>query len=323
MRISEAGFFLIAAGLHVALLLMALVAPPPPLAPFAAEPIEFAVEVEIAETRPPRPEAAARVEMPRGETPRAEETPQPARVERPNAGTIVEPGPAPTVAPSVEPPASGEPTVPGPPASTSEYAGPPPAAQTGPMTGLPGLGGPAWSIPGVIPDMGKPAPAPTTAAQVPVDPKVATKVLNKAMLEKDKALGLDLPAGGTVASSIRSAVQATDTPPDSRATFEVRLSATGQVLGVRVTSSSGGTSEMWARAASAAAAALKARTLAMTSSFANGAVVYVNVQSLLSLPDGTKSAIQQKGAGATFDVANIGAHQQRVVRTSFSVVAVK
>jgi hypothetical protein len=320
VQISEARFFLVAAGLHLALPLMALLAPLPSFRPFEGEPIEFAVEVEITETRPPTPESVAAA---RTETPRAEETPQPARIERPNAGTNVEPGPLPTAVPSVEPQTSGEPAPAPLPAKTSEYDGPPPAVQIGPTSGLPGIGSPAWAIPGAVPDMGKPAPAPTTAATVAVDPKIATRVLKDAIREKDKGLGLDLPAGGTVASSVKAAVQATNTPPEARATFEIRLSATGQVLSVRVTSSSGGSSEEWARAASAAAAALKGRTLAMTSDFAKGAVVYVNVQSLLTLPDGSKSAIQQKGAGATFDVSNIGAHQQRVVRTSFSVVASK
>ncbi len=215
---------------------------------------------------------------------------------------------------------------PGPaPTGTSEYDGPPPAVPNGPMVGggFPGIGGPAWSIPGVVPDMGRPAPAPTVAPKPTVDPKIATKVIASAMKEKDKGLGLDLPAGGTVASSVRQAVQATETPPESRATFEVRLSPTGQVLSVRVASSSGGTSETWARAAKIAQASLAGRTLAMTSPFAKGAVVYVNVQSLLTLPDGSKSAIERKGAGAVFDVSNIGAHMQRVVRSSFSVVAVQ
>jgi hypothetical protein len=231
------------------------------------------------------------------------------------------------VAPTGEPQPGGEPGVvpaPGPAATgTSEYTTPAPMVQTGPMGGVPGLGGPAWSIPGVVPDMGRPAPAPTTAPKATVDPKVATKVLTEAVKEKDKALGLDLPAAGTIASSVRSAVQATDTPPESRASFEVKLSPTGQVLSVRVTSMSGGSTEVWKRAEAAVKAALSGRTLGVTAAYQKGAIVHVSVTSALTLPDGTKSAIQRKGVGATFDVANIGAHMQRVVKTSFSVVAVK
>jgi hypothetical protein len=324
---SEARFLIIAAVLHGALPVAAFVAPASVIDD-PVTPIEVAIEIEVPETRPPAPE----VEAPRvapaestRETPaRTEErTPGPRNVERPSS---VEPGPLPTSAPSVEP----APTSPGPaPKGTSEYDGPPPAVPnggTGPLVvggGLPGIGNQAWSIPGVVPDMGKPAPAPTVAPKPTVDPQIATKVIGDAMKEKDKALGLDLPGSGTVATSVREAVQATDTPPESRATFEVRLSPTGQVLGVRVASSSGGSSEAWARAAKIAQASLAGRALTMTAAYSKGAVIYVNVQSLLTLPDGSKSAIERKGAGASFDVTSINARPKRVVRSSFSVVAVK
>lgn len=329
MQISEARFFLIAAGLHGVLPVMAAIVPAPAIEDTSV-PIEVEIQVQVDETRPPTivETPAARVETPRNT---AEETPIPRPEQRPTnvPAPHVEPGPAPTVAPTGDPQATGSPGVepaPGPAATgTSEYTTPAPMVQTPGGTGLPGLGinGQAWAIPGVVPDMGRPAPAPTVAPKATVDPKIATKVLTDAVKEKDKALGLDLPAGGTIASSVRSAVQATDTPPESRASFEVKLSPTGQVLSVRVASSSGGSTEVWARAAAAVKAALAGRTLAMTSGYEKGAVVYVNVSSALALPDGTKSAIQRKGAGATFDVANIGAHMQRVVKTSFSVVAVK
>lgn len=327
MRISEAKFFLIAAGLHVALPVMAAIVPAPVIED-PPVPIEVEVEVDVEQSRPPTV-----VEMPaaRADTPRAttEDARTPRAQQRGAPLPSIEPGPAPTVAPTTGPEATAEPgpaPAPGPaPTGTSEYDGPPPAVVTGPGSGLPGIGvtGPAWAIPGVVPDMGRPAPAPTTSPRATVDPKIATKVLTAAVREHDKALGLDLPAGGTIASSVRAAVQATDTPPESRASFEVKLSPTGKVLSVRVASSSGGTSAVWERAAKAVQAALAGRTLAMTSAFEKGAVVYVSVHSTTTLPDGSKSAIERKGVGATFDVANIGAHMQRVVKTSFSVVPVK
>ncbi|MBK8251114.1 MAG: hypothetical protein IPK82_00395 [Polyangiaceae bacterium] len=323
---SEAKFYLIAAGLHALLPLGALIAPSPVFSDYSA-PIQVDVEVEVEPTRPPTVLPAAVSQ--RTDTPRNEEA-LPTRVEQPRSvaatNANIEPGPTPSVAPTGGPVEPGPAVLPGPnPSSTGEYSGPPPVVQTGPGTGLGGLGigGPAWAVPGVVPDMGGPPPAPTAAPKSTVDPKIATKVLFDAMKEKDKSLGIDLPAAGTVASSVRSAVQATDTPPESRATFEVKLSPTGQVLSVRVTSSSGGSTDVWARAAKQVQAALSGRALGMTSTYAKGAVVYVNVQSVLTLPDGTKSAITQKGAGATFDLANIGAHMQRSVRSSFSVVAVK
>ena len=320
---SEARFLIIAAVLHGALPVAAFVAPTA-LIDDPVRPIEVAVEVEVEQTRPPAP----RVETPRV-TPPPAAVEAPARSEdRPPAPRGVEqplpvaPGPVPTGAPSVEP--GPVPTGPAP-TGTSEYDGPPPAVPSGPLVGggLPGMGGPAWTYPGAVPDMGKPAPAPTVAPKATVDPNVATKVIAAAMKEKDKALGLDLPAAGTVATSVREAVQGTETPPESRATFEVRLSATGQVLGVRVTSSSGGTSDTWARAAKIAQASLSGRALAMTAAFAKGAVVYVSVESLMTLPDGSKTAFQRKGLGGSFDVMTINARPKRVVRSSFSVVAVK
>lgn len=174
-----------------------------------------------------------------------------------------------------------------------------------------------------MPDMGRPKPAPTTSPQTPVDPKIATKVITDAMKEKDKGLGLELPGSGTIATSVRQAVQATETPPESRATFEVRLSPTGQIVSVRVTSSSGGSGDTWSRAAAAAAAALKGRVINMTAAYAKGATVYVHVHSTTTLPDGSKSAVSRKGAGASFDLSSIGAHMQRVVRVSHNIVAVQ
>ncbi|MEZ4296164.1 MAG: hypothetical protein R3B70_14420 [Polyangiaceae bacterium] len=321
---SEVRFFLIAAALHAVLPVAAIVAPRELLEETAA-PIEVDLELEVQPTGPP-PEPliapAVRVDpTPVEEAPATRTDARPSVANVPGTG-MIDPGPAPTSAPSVEP----GPTGPGPaPTGTGEYSGPPPMVMTGPNTGLAGLGmgGPAWSMPGVVPDMGKPAPAPTTSPRATVDPQVATRVLTEAVKEKDKALGLDLPAGGTVASSVRGVVQAVNTPPESRATFEVKLSPTGQVVSVRVTSSSGGTTDMWSSAAKQVKAALAGRALAMTSAYSKGATVYVNVQTVLALPSGGKSAIERKGVGAEFDVSNLGAHMQRVVKSSFSVVAVK
>jgi hypothetical protein len=319
VRLSEAWFLLAAVALHAGFRVLGEFAPEPEPEP-PGVPIEVAVEVDVTESRPPTVVEAPAV---RAEAPRNIEPAPAPRTERAPSAVQVEPGPVSTVAPSVEPQATGAPEAPAAPTGTSEYGGPPPAVPVVAGGGLPGLGGPAWTIPGAVPDMGRPPPAPTTLPAPTVDKQAATRVLKEAIKENDKKLGLDLPAGGTVATSVRAAVQATDTPPESRATFEVRLSPTGQVLSVRVTSSTGGTADMWARAAAAVKAALAGRTLTMTSEYSKGAVVTVSAQSLLTMPDGSKSVIRQQGAGATFDVANIGAHMQRVVRTSFSVAPVK
>lgn len=295
---------------------------PAPVVEVGTVPIEVQVEVEVEQTRPPTivETPAARVE-----SPRTTEAPLPRAEQRPAAVSNIDPGPVPTGAPSIEP--TGAPDVqpaPGPAATgTSEYTTPAPMVQTGPGTGLPGLGGPAWSMPGVIPDMGRPAPAPTTSPRATFDPQRATKVLTDVLKEKDKEIGLDLPAAGTVASTVASVVRSTNTPTEGRATFEVKLSPTGQVLSVRVTSSTGGSAGDWAAAAAAVKASLAGRALGMTAAYAKGAMIHINVTSALTLPDGSKSAITQKGAGATFDVSNIGAHMQRVVKRSYSVSPVK
>lgn len=324
MQISEARFLLIAAGLHAGLLVMAFVAPSPAAEQVTARPIEVQVEVEVEEhpVEPPHLVAPAA----RAETPRNEETPQ--RTERPATAPNVEPVPIPTVAPTAEPQATGAPVAPPAPgpSATSEYDGPPPAVAmgpSGPSGGLPGFGQ-SWStVPGVVPDMGKPAPAPTVSPRATVDPQIATKVLKDAMKEKDKALGLDSPARGAVASAVRGVVQSVEMPAEARVTFEVRLSPQGTVVSVKAPSGAGVSADVLSRIAKSVQAALAGRTLPLSSDYANGAIVSVTAQSTLALPDGTKSTIQQKGAGATFDLANIGAHMQKVVRVSSSIVAIK
>ncbi len=324
-RMSEARFLIFAAVLHGALPVAAFVAPAQVIdAPFA--PLEVAVEVEVEPTKAP----AVEVEPPRVEPPlpskeARSETPSAARTEtRPGN---VEPGPIPSGAPTVEPQATSAPVAPtAPPIGTSEYDGPPPAVPMGPVAGggIPGLTGPAWgTVPGVIPDMGRPPPAPTTSPQTKVDPKIATKVINEVLKEGNKALGLDLPGSGSVASAVRNAVFAANTPAESRATFSVQVSPAGKITSVRVTSSSGGSPDAWAAAAKMAAATLAAQMLAMNATYAKGATIYVTAHSTTTLPDGSKSAVERKGLGGSFDVTSAGAHLQHVVRVSHSVVAVQ
>jgi hypothetical protein len=200
------------------------------------------------------------------------------------------------------------------------------ALPEGPGDGIvrtPGLGGPIWALPGTIPEAPRAAAAPTVAPSArPVDKDIAGIVVRQAMLENDRRLGIDLPGGGTVASAIGTAVRGTETPSVGRATFEVRLSADGRVLGVRVLSASGGGADAWDRAAKAAAAALAGRSLQMNSNYAKGALVYVDASSTMALPSGGTSGVSHEGSGMRFDVSDIGAHKSRSVKTSFRVVAV-
>ena len=127
----------------------------------------------------------------------------------------------------------------------------------------------------------------------------------------------------SVSSRIGTAVRGTETPNVGRASFEVRLSADGRVIGVRLASANGGASDVWDRVAKAAAAALAGRSFPMTGGFAKGAIVYVDVSSSVVLPSGGSSAVHQEGSGIGFDVSDIGAHKSRSVKTSFRTVAVR
>jgi hypothetical protein len=166
------------------------------------------------------------------------------------------------------------------------------------------------------------APAPTVApAPRPVDPHIATKVIQDALTKRDKEIGIDQPAVGTVKAAVRAAVQSSDVPNVARGTIEVRLGPGGQVLGVKVVSMVGGTNDQWQRIAAAASAALRGQSLPLTGDYAKGATVMVSVTSNDQPPAGAKGGIS--GTGATFDISNIGAHTSRVVRVGATIVAAR
>lgn len=328
MRVPESSFLLIAVALHAVLPLLAHVVPVSQK-PLVAQSFRGETQIEIdltpQEPLPDRraPEDSARVASVASLPP--DVRPDPRAVAREPSGSSAEVYPAPT--------STGSPEAQPAPSSTAPPSGDTfdPLVAEGPpgpggFTIGPGLGGrPAWALPGVLPTAPTSAPAPTIPPPAKeVDRNIAGTVLQKELSKKDKALGLDLPAAGTVASAIGTAVHGSDAPNEGRATFEVRLSPTGQVLGVRVVSASAGATATWERAARTAAQKLTGRSLTMTSAFAAGATVYVDVSSAVVMPDGSKTGgISRQGAGATFDVSNLGAHPRRVVRTNFRVVPAK
>lgn len=258
----------------------------------------------------PLPAAAAAAPLPANAEARRPSAAQPG-----NADPAAEPA-----APSPEP--TTNPNAP-PGRAPDHYDGPPDDGHG--VLGVPGMNGtPIWAMPGVVPTGEAPRAAPTEAPKPrPVDKDIAGTVIREAMRSNDKHLGLDLPGAGTVASSVQQAVYSSDTPDASRASIEVRLGADGKVLSVRVASFNGGSADMWARVANAAAAALRSKTLKMNEEFAKGGTIYVDVTSVSQLPDGSSSAIRPSGLGATFDVSDIGAHARRVVKTSFRAVAAR
>lgn len=318
---TEATFLISAALIHaVALPLMARFAPPSDLLGKARQelrPIEIDVTTvpldlprvtpQSVPVEPPPPEPAAREPVPGSEEPPPDARPRAVPGERQR-------GP--------EQPESNVP-VPQPTAPPSEYGGVAPEAPGSILNGPPGIGGPPiYNIPNVLQPGGPPPPAPTVAPKArPTDKDIAGKLINESLREKDKAIGIDLPAAGSVASAIQTAVMASNTPNDAKASFEIRLSASGQVLGVRVIGSNAGDSAAWKRAADAAAASLAGRTLAMSGEYARGAIVTVSISSVTQAPSGNGSGLD--GAGARFDLSNIGAHKRRVVRVSHSVRPVR
>jgi hypothetical protein len=138
------------------------------------------------------------------------------------------------------------------------------------------------------------------------------------MADKDHKLGLDLPGAGTVASAVAEGVRASDVPAESRSAFVVRLDATGKVTEVRAVRWSAGGADAYHRAASIAASRLVGRSIAMTGAYASGALVSVEITSLLTLPAGG-SGPSRKGSSVSFDLSDLGAKSHRVIRSSYSV----
>ncbi|WP_437958725.1 hypothetical protein WME76_03070 [Sorangium sp. So ce119] len=273
------------------------------------------VEIEVQQVEPLRPtQDEARAAPPDAARPREEaEPPVLGRTARRDRRDLPS---AEAAAPPPEGPAAPPVTAP-----STEYGGPPSAEGPPRVAGLDGV--PVWQLRGVLPDQAPPAAAPTAPpARRETSMDRAGEVLRETMRDRDKTLGLDLPAAGTIASVIAEAVRSSETPGTARAVFEVQLSGAGLVLGVRALSSTAGATALWALVAREAAARLAGRALAMTAAFAKGAKVYVTVSSSVKMPSGaTSGGIHQQGAGFGFDVADLGARPHRLVQSSFRVEA--
>jgi hypothetical protein len=150
-------------------------------------------------------------------------------------------------------------------------------------------------------------PSATPAAPSPAAASVAAPAPSA---RPTSDVGIDLPAAGPVASMVREALLGSDLPDDSRGTIEFRIGPGGQTLGFRVVASSGGDAEGWLRAAKFAAARLAGARLAgkglvLTGEYASGATIAVDIV----------SKVQPSTAPGT--------HANRVVRTSFRIVAAR
>lgn len=274
--------------------------------------IEPTIEVPILPPEEPRPDQPKHVAT--------HDIVRPRTNVDPNAPPSLNPDPTAVIPPDVAP----VPTASG--APPDEYGALPP---TGPDPGgIPGLGGgPLWAIPGVIPEAGKPKPAPTTiAGPPPTDPKLAGKLIADVVREKDRQLGLDLPGAGTIASVVSAAVRSSNTPEFAKATFEVRIAPGGRVTSVKVLNSSAGVLGDWNAVASVVSGQLASRNFPLPAGLAGGAIVTVSVISQLQMPDGSTSGRPKVSGGGsdsvggsmTFDTSNIGARPKRHVAASAS-----
>jgi hypothetical protein len=152
----------------------------------------------------------------------------------------------------------------------------------------------------------------------------ANETIKDVLRKKDKKLGLDLPAAGTVASIIKAQVQGSDAPGNVSASFIVKLGPTGSVTSVTVGAINGGNASMWNAIAASSKAAIAARKLNLTEDFKKGAIITVNVQSKMSMPSGAEVGAGLKlSLTQNFDVADIGASPVRVITAPFSAAPVK
>jgi hypothetical protein len=274
---------------------------PPPIADVAAD-----TTIDI-DSNPPGPERAAslpatrlpseitppaqpRAEMAQPPPSPAAPTPTPAPAPEEEAESEPEDAPEKPPSPVAEGPKEPEtgPVKPGPETPPADEYGALPPVDPGPA--VPGLSGPLWSVPGVVPSTALPKPAPTTIAAAPAVPSdVASRVLSGTVHSRDQAVGIEVPAAGVVATSVADAMRHSALT-DVKGTFEVKLSGEGAVESVRFIGSSDGDASQWAAVAESAKKALAGRALQMGPD-KQGVTVVVKVESKLQFPNGAKQRI--------------------------------
>jgi hypothetical protein len=272
---SERRALIAALAVHVSLLAVLPELAPPRRLLAARSGLDEPVEIDLV------PVGDARGDGPALEHGSAADLPQRAarRERRPSAGEgSIEEGPASEPESGPREPGQGS-------LGPDDYG---PLAPDPRLVGPPGLGGPpVWSVPGAI-EGTRPAPAPTTAGSArPVDPRIATRVLEGTLGTTDRAKGLEVPVGGIVARAFEDSARGTTLPHDCRASFEVHVGPAGEVIAVRHLSATAGDATTWQRVGSRAAAALKARPLPTGGRARRGAIVQVTVVSRFVYPSGS------------------------------------
>lgn len=271
------------------------------LPPIVDGPADTLIEIDspnaAREPAPPEnraPEATNPPGTPQGNTPRpaAETLPLAPAHPTPEPAAIAETEPEKTTPapPSAESPATAEPgPVKPPPAAppTDEYGSLPPTDSAPGGAGVPGLSGPLWSIPGVVPSGEAPKPAPTTITAAPAVPSdVASRVLSGTMHSRDKDLGIEVPGAGVVASSVATAMRQSALT-DVKGSFEVKLSGDGTVESVRFLGSTDGDAGQWAAVAESVRKSFAGKNLQMGAD-KQPVTVVVKVESKLQYPAGSK-----------------------------------
>jgi hypothetical protein len=261
-----------------------------PSAPMAANRVSPETTSALVPLAPERAEMATRTptEAPQ---PRAPSVPVPD--EDPTAESDQEkPAPDPPPADVVPPePGPEKPSPPSPPSPAPDEYGSLPPVDSAP--GVPGLSGPLWSVPGALPSTAAPKPAATTITAAPAVPSdVASRVLSGTLHSRDKAVGIDVPAAGVVASTVADAMRHSALT-DTKGTFEIKLSAEGNVESVRFVGSTDGNATQWAGVADAARRSLAGRALQMGPD-KQGVTVVVKVESKVKYPAGTKERVDIK-----------------------------
>lgn len=332
---TDLAVLLVAAALHALLLASAWIAPRPPLdqgfwGPVAGE-IDVTLETEPALAASPEiaPEDAA-PEIAAGVFPEAPFVPHPANRARPSLGPATPPFSSEIAGAASRAGAAS--------AARPEYEGPPPPLPMGvgttsllpplagwPRTaGSPGASGPTPGAGGVSGQAPSAAPVKAASPARAVDRTVATRLLADSQAERDKTLGLTLPAAGNIASALGASVRAALGPGAAGSgTFLAVLAPGGRLVALTPIAWNGGSAEAWASAAQAAAGSLAGRSFALVAPFQNGAVVWVDVTATFTLPSGAASHVSGEPGGFRFDLADIGRRRQQVVRTSVRVAAVK
>lgn len=180
-------------------------------------------------------------------------------------------------------------------ASSDEYS-----PSTEPSFGIPSvssiLGGPGFNVAGQIAVEGSQGTAaPTQAPAAPrVDAAKVDEVMAGTVIGKNREKGIDLPATGIVVSAVSDATRTTPVPHNTRASFEVKLGPGGTVVGVRVTSTSGGDAAQWEAAAKNVASALAAHKLSLGDAAKSGATIIVGVTVKHVYPTGTAKGADVK-----------------------------